>query len=99
MSDPLTPPTVEPGSPTPPKRNFLRKIWALAGPYFSSEERIRARLMLAGLIGLTLMQIAVQIRFNGWNGDFFNALEQRDQSAFFRQVLVFAAIASASMGI
>ena len=43
---------------------FVRKIWALAGPYFASEERIRARLMLAGILVLTLLQIAVQIRQN-----------------------------------
>jgi putative ATP-binding cassette transporter len=99
MSDAATPPGSEPPAPTVKPDHFLRKIWALASPYFASEERIRARLMLAGILALTLMQIVVQIRFNWWNADFFNALEKRDQAAFFYQILTFVVLASASMGV
>jgi len=96
MSDAATPPVpapgVEPG-------HFLRKIWALASPYFASEERVRARLTLGGIIALTLAQIAIQIRFNWWNADFFNALEKHNQGAFFHQILTFVVLAAASMAV
>jgi vitamin B12/bleomycin/antimicrobial peptide transport system ATP-binding/permease protein len=98
MSDEATPPSdpiADPGG----SRHFLRKIWALASPYFASEERLRARLMLAGILVLTLLQIAVQIRFNWWNADFFNALEKRDDAAFLYQILTFVVLASASMAV
>ncbi|MEJ0067552.1 MAG: ABC transporter ATP-binding protein/permease [Pseudomonadota bacterium] len=71
----------------------------MTSPYFASEERVRARMMLGGIVALTLAQIAVQIRFNWWNADFFNALEKRDEGAFFYQILTFAVLASASMGV
>jgi putative ATP-binding cassette transporter len=96
MSDAATPP-VEPPDPAVVPGHFLRKIWQLASPYFASEERVRARLMLGGIILLTLAQIAVQIRFNWWNADFFNALGKLDQAAFFYQILTFVVLASASM--
>jgi vitamin B12/bleomycin/antimicrobial peptide transport system ATP-binding/permease protein len=96
MSDAATPP---PPAAAPPveSRHFLRKIWALASPYFASEERLRARLTLGSIIGLTLAQIAIQIRFNWWNADFFNALEKHDQGAFFYQILTFLVLAAGSM--
>ena len=44
----------------------------------------RARLLAAGVLALTLLQIGIQVRFNIWNRDFFNALEQRDRPGLLR---------------
>lgn len=79
---------------TPELRSFAR----LARAWLFSPEAGRARLLLAGAIGFTLLQVVVQIRFNTWNRDFFNALERRDASAFGAQIVVFLALAAASMG-
>jgi len=54
MSDAATP-SVEPPDPAVVPGHFLRKIWQLASPYFASEERMRARLMLGGIILIVLI--------------------------------------------
>jgi putative ATP-binding cassette transporter len=77
---------------------FLVRFIRLAGPFFSSEQRWRVRLLAAGVIALALLQIAVQIRLNLWNKDFFNALEAKDWPAFISTMWMFALLASASMG-
>jgi putative ATP-binding cassette transporter len=72
-------------------RAFLR----LAGGYFLRAEGARWLTLL--LLALTLLQIGIQIRFNLWNRDFFNALENRDRDAFLWQMLLFLGLAAASM--
>jgi putative ATP-binding cassette transporter len=100
MSGPVLPsPAAAPSpiAPPLPAGGSWKRIWTLTSPYFRSEERLRARLLLAAIILLTLVQIAIQVRFNWWNGDFFNALEARDSAAFLRQIVLFAGLAAASM--
>jgi putative ATP-binding cassette transporter len=87
------------GAHAAPPRGLLRRVAGLAGPYLRSEERVVARLMLAAIIALTLLQIAIQVRFNLWSADFFNALENRDMAAFHRQLVVFCGLAAASMAV
>ena len=74
---------------------FLR----LAGPYFNSEERWFARLLLAGVVALTLLQIGIAVRINIWNKDFFDALDKRDWGLFLGQMRTFALLLAAAMGI
>src|SRR4051812_46671532 len=78
---------------------FLRRFIGLAIPFFSSEERWAAWLLTGGVIGLTLLQVAIAIRMNLWNKDFFNSLESHDWNAFLRQMAIFAFLASATMGV
>jgi putative ATP-binding cassette transporter len=78
---------------------FLRRFLRLAGPFFVSDERWMARGLAIGVIGLSLLQIAVQIRINLWNKSFFDALEAKDWPAFIATMWLFALLASASMGI
>jgi vitamin B12/bleomycin/antimicrobial peptide transport system ATP-binding/permease protein len=81
------------------KRGFWRPFLRLAGPYFNSEERWMARLLLAGVIALTLLQIAIAVRLNVWNKDFFNALDKRDWGVFLGQMRTFALLLAAAMAI
>ncbi|WP_043339067.1 ABC transporter ATP-binding protein/permease [Belnapia moabensis] len=76
---------------------FMAGFWRLVGQYFRGEERRRAWWLTAGVLGLTLLQIGVQVRFNIWNRDFFNALESRDRDAFFGQLWLFMALTIGSM--
>lgn len=76
-------------------RNFLR----LACPFFNSQERWTARLLLVGVIALTVLQIAIAVRLNIWNKDFFNALDKRDWGVFLGQMRTFALLLAAAMGI
>ncbi len=79
------------------KPSLMRGFWVLTGRYFNGDQRRRARLLAAGVLGLTLLQIGIQVRFNIWNRDFFNALESRDRDAFFGQMGLFLGLTLASM--
>nr|WP_281414672.1 ABC transporter ATP-binding protein/permease [Plastoroseomonas arctica] len=65
----------------------------------TAPDRGRARWMIAGVIALTLAQVGIQIRFNVWNRDFFDALDKRDSNAFETQILIFLGLAALSMAI
>ncbi len=52
---------------------FLRKVWALITPYWRSEEKFKAWLLLLVVLGLSLFSVAVSVWFNSWNRDFYNA--------------------------
>src|SRR4029079_4113578 len=55
----------------------LRTFLALALPYFRSEDRVRGRLLLAGVIAAELGLVYVAVIMTHWNARFFNAVEQR----------------------
>jgi putative ATP-binding cassette transporter len=61
---------------------FLRDVWALARPYWRSEDRWRARLLLAAVVILELSLVAMNVLLSYWNREFFNSLERRDETAF-----------------
>ena len=68
----------------------LRRILALAAPYFRSEEKWRARLMLAGIVALNLAYVYALVLFNQWYGRFYDALQNKDAGIFWREVGVLA---------
>ena len=94
MTDPSTPEPSPEGRPaTPDMRAFRRWVWS----WLRAPDRGNARLLIAGCVAMTLAQVLIQIRFNTWNRDFFDALDKRDPDAFQNQILVFLALAAASM--
>ncbi|MBY0338685.1 MAG: ABC transporter ATP-binding protein/permease [Acetobacteraceae bacterium] len=60
----------------------LREAWSLAAPYWRSDERWRARLLLAVVVALNLALVFMSVLLSYWNREFFNALEARDQGLF-----------------
>ena len=78
---------------------FLRRFFRLAAPYFTSEEKWVAWGLLIGVLALTSIQIAIAVRLNIWNRDFFNALEAHDWNAFIYQMGLFGLLAGATMGV
>ncbi len=77
------------------KRGFLRQAWDLAWPYWKSEEKWSAIGLLAAVIALNLFTVWLNVRFNYWNNDFYNALQQYDWSEFWRQFAIFGVLALA----
>src|SRR5260221_11426544 len=75
------------------KARFLTAFWALAKPYWVSPQRKKGLVLLATVVVLSLGSVWLEVQFNTWNKNFYNALEQKDQSAFFRQLVVFTVIA------
>ncbi|ARP81535.1 hypothetical protein CAL12_12435 [Bordetella genomosp. 8] len=72
-----------------------RKIstWHLIKPYWVSEDRHRARGLLALVLALNLGIVYVNLRVNTWYATFYDALDKRDLPAFTHLVLVFTLLA------
>ncbi|MBV8032704.1 MAG: ABC transporter ATP-binding protein/permease [Betaproteobacteria bacterium] len=74
-------------------RRFLRAFWNLAKPYWTSKQRGTGVILLATVVGLSLAMVWMEVQFNGWNRDFYNTFENRDQAEFFRQLGMFTVLA------
>jgi len=75
----------------------LRMFLALALPYFRSEERVRACLLLAAVVAAELALVYVAVETNRWNARFFNALEARAWAAFMGELIVFGVITAGAI--
>ena len=73
---------------------FIRKLIELAAPYWRSEERWRARGLLAAIVALTLGLVYMAVLFNDWNREFYNALEQKNFDDFKDLLLYFGFLAA-----
>ena len=74
-------------------RGFLKAFWALVKPYWVSDQRGKGLTLLATVIGLVLMAVWMEVKFNTWNREFYNTFESRDQAEFFRQLGMFSLLA------
>jgi len=72
----------------------LSRVWALSLPYFKSEEKWRARLLLAACVGLNLGMVYMMVLLNDWNRVFYDALQNRNAEVFWHQLGVFAMLAT-----
>ncbi|TFZ03569.1 ABC transporter ATP-binding protein/permease [Ramlibacter humi] len=72
-----------------------RRIWALAKPYFNSDERWRARGLLAAIIVLNLAAVYLLVQLNEWNRVFYDALQAKNQPVFWEQLGRFTYLAFA----
>ena len=72
----------------------LNRVWALSLPYFQSEEKWRARLLLAACVGLNLGMVYMMVLLNDWNRVFYDALQNRNAEVFWQQLGVFAGLAT-----
>lgn len=75
------------------ERTDWRAVWYLIKPYWTSEEKWRARGLLAAVIGLALGMVYLDVQFNAWNRDFYNALENKDFAVFREQLWRFSYLA------
>ena len=68
-------------------QQFLRQVGHLSAPYFSaSDEKWRARGLLAAIIALNLGAVYMLVQINEWNRVFFDALQNKDQAVFWAQL-------------
>ncbi|MFP8779419.1 ABC transporter ATP-binding protein/permease [Hydrogenophaga sp. RWCD_12] len=67
-------------------RAFLRKALALALPYFNSDQKWKARGLLAAIVALNLGAVYMLVQINEWNRLFYDALQNKDQPAFWREL-------------
>lgn len=76
-------------------RGFLRQAWDLTWPYWKSDEKWSAIGLLAIIVALNLFSVWLNVRFNRWNNDFYNALQEYKWSEFWYQFGIFGALALA----
>ena len=72
---------------------ILRTFCGLALPYFRSEDKWQARLLLAAVIVSEFGVVYALVVFNLWNAYFFNAIQDRDWDDFLNALLLFCGIA------
>ena len=77
-----------------PRKISLGRAWRLIRPYWVSEERASAWVLLALVIAVDLAIVYLLVRLNQWNADFFNAIQDRDAGAFFRLLGFFSGLAA-----
>ncbi|MBE9606509.1 ABC transporter ATP-binding protein/permease [Acetobacteraceae bacterium H6797] len=67
---------------------FLHDAWALTRPYWNSEERWRARLLLGVVVALNLLLVFMNVVLTYWQNAFYNTLQEKDWSAFINLLLL-----------
>ncbi|HJU15007.1 MAG TPA: ABC transporter ATP-binding protein/permease [Stellaceae bacterium] len=77
------------------KRSFLRQAWDLAWPYWRSEEKWSATVLLVAIVGLNLTAVWLNVRLNSWNRAFYDALQHYNWPEFWYQFGIFGIIAFA----
>ncbi len=75
-------------------KNFSRGLWALLRPYWKSEERRSAWLLLIANIVLTLGMVYMSVLFNQWYNLFYNSLQDKALAEFFHQIGRFCVLAA-----
>jgi putative ATP-binding cassette transporter len=76
-------------------RSFLRNLWQLARPYWTSEEKWVACGLLAVVVALDLGTVFVSVEINQWQAAFYNSLEKKDQVEFMHLIVKFSVLAGA----
>ncbi len=61
---------------------FLRDAWFLARPYFRSEEKRSAWLLLIVIVAMNLSLVGMQVVLSYWNNAFTNTFQTKDWNAF-----------------
>jgi len=72
----------------------LAEIRRIAMPYFRGEDRRAGWLLLVSVIAFELGIVALNVLINAWNARFYNAIQDKNWDAFWREMLVFAVLAA-----
>ena len=77
---------------------FLTAFWALAKPYWVSEQRSKGLLLLGAVVGLSLGLVYLNVQFNSWYNDFYNAIQEKRADDFYRLLGYFTFLAFLFIG-
>jgi putative ATP-binding cassette transporter len=81
------------------KPSSIAEAWRLSTPYWRSDEKLRAWVLLGAVIALNLGNVYIDVRINQWNNAFFNAIQNHDAAEFFKQLGIFGLLAGAAIVI
>jgi len=71
--------------------------WSLIKPYWVSEERGIAWLLLIAIIAINMANVYISVRLNTWSASFYNALQSKNVHDFLPLLMVFTGLAFASI--
>jgi putative ATP-binding cassette transporter len=74
--------------------SFFGDWWRLVIPYFKSEDWPYAIPLLLGAIALTFSSVGLEVLFNNWNRRFYDALQNKQEDIFWREILTFSWLAA-----
>jgi putative ATP-binding cassette transporter len=74
--------------------SFIGDWWRLVVPYFRSEDWPFAIPLLVGAIVLTFTGVGLEKLFNDWYGRFYDALQNKDEPTFWREIITFSWLAA-----
>ena len=75
-------------------RELLQDTWTLIRPYWFSEDRWAGRGLLVLVIGLNLGIVYINVLLNQWNNAFYNALQDKNYTVFWSQLVRFTWLAA-----
>ena len=81
------------------KTGFLTAFWALAKPYWVSEQRTKGLVLLVTVIGLSVGLVWINVRITYWYNDFYNALQDKKVDDFLPLVGTFTLLALAYIAV
>ena len=67
-------------------KTFASRAWALTQPYFASQDKWKARGLLATIVALNLGLVYMAVLFNDWNKLFYDALQEKNEAVFWAQL-------------
>jgi putative ATP-binding cassette transporter len=76
-------------------KTFTTQVWALTRPYFASDQKRQACILLAAIIALNLGLVFMAVLFNDWNKLFYDALQDKNAEVFWSQLGRFTYLAFA----
>ena len=78
-------------------RQFAGQCWNLTAPFWQGPERNKTVLLLAAAMLFNFFNVYMTLRLNIWSRDFFNAMENKDITAFFFQLGLLFVLAGTSL--
>jgi vitamin B12/bleomycin/antimicrobial peptide transport system ATP-binding/permease protein len=80
-------------------RAFMGQVGRLALPYFQSDQKWKARGLLATIVALNLASVYMAVLFNKWNVGFYDSLQNKEQAAFWEALIKFGYLAAIAIVI
>jgi len=75
-------------------RSFMQGMWNITRDFWNSEEKLRARMLLAVVAGLNLGHVYVLVLLNEWSNGFYNALQNYDKAGTISSLESFCVLAT-----
>jgi putative ATP-binding cassette transporter len=71
-----------------------RQFWSLSGAFFTPRRSFKSLAVMAVMLFFTLAAVRVNVLFSTWYNGMYTALQQLNESVFWREMLVFAVLAT-----